>query len=152
MALAQSTPGLTSSLTGVVFVDANRNGRRDPDELGIPNTDVTVTDSVTGASVTVMTDESGRFTANVVPGTYSVTTYVIMSGVIQPTRVDGNVVVPAGIAELDLPAPPNTDPTMLALSGAESRSLSSYAAWLLAMGVFCIAAARFRRRDFHPIK
>jgi len=56
-----------ATLTGVVFLDRNGNGTKDPAEQGIANLDVLVTSS-TGFTQTVVTDASGRWVASVPPG------------------------------------------------------------------------------------
>ena len=50
------------TVTGVVFVDTNANGVKDPDEDGIPDVEVVITDS-NGDPQTVTTDSNGEYSA-----------------------------------------------------------------------------------------
>ena len=52
---------------GVVFEDTNGNGVKDPEEDGIPDVEVVITDS-NGDPQTVTTDSNGEYTAVVPPG------------------------------------------------------------------------------------
>jgi len=52
---------------GVVYFDNNENGKQDPNEVGAPGVEVTVVDSE-GRKYTLVTDENGRYSKEVVPG------------------------------------------------------------------------------------
>ncbi|WP_105017668.1 SdrD B-like domain-containing protein [Nonlabens tegetincola] len=54
----------TGTVTGVVYNDVNGNGTQDAGEPGIENVEVTITDSA-GQAVTVQTDATGTYTAQV---------------------------------------------------------------------------------------
>jgi len=58
--------GSYSSISGIVYNDANKNGRRDSGETGIPNAVVLVAGTSGRAQAT--TDSTGRFNVKVEPG------------------------------------------------------------------------------------
>lgn len=61
-------------LGGFVYVDANNNGMHDASEVGIAGVTLTITNTLTNASVTVTTDASGAYlAANLPAGTYRIT-------------------------------------------------------------------------------
>jgi uncharacterized protein (DUF2141 family) len=139
-----------ATLIGVVFVDNNRNGVRDPDEPVVKDTLVTITDEA-GVTVTVRTDASGRFSASVAPGSYRVTALVNTVGVNPSTLVDGNVVVPAdGAAQLDLPALPMIEPIELALSGTNASGTWLAALLMVALGLALLAGSQKGRNMRKP--
>ena len=62
-------PAVSRSLiTGAVYLDGSRNGVRDAGEAGVANARITV--SGDHGTLTVRTDSSGRYTVEVVPGSY----------------------------------------------------------------------------------
>jgi SdrD B-like domain len=71
-----ATPPVTTSVTGVVFLDPDRNGVKAPSEVGVPvGTVVNLVNPTTGAIVatTTTTDAAGNYTfPNVTPGNYNV--------------------------------------------------------------------------------
>lgn len=60
-----------ATITGHLYVDSNGNGAEDPGEPGVPNVNVTITDSQ-GVVQVVVTDANGNWTASVPPGTTTV--------------------------------------------------------------------------------
>eukprot|EP01132_Coremiostelium_polycephalum_P005726 gene5726-7122_t len=57
----------------LVWVDKNNNGRRDPDEPGLPNVPVTIVNKDTGTTTTTTTDGNGNYHFNdLPPGDYCV--------------------------------------------------------------------------------
>lgn len=88
----------TGKIKGVVFQDVNGNGSQDGDEAGIEGVDVVVTDSL-GESITLTTDETGMYTAEVPVGA-TVTDIVastLPDGAEQTAGSDpSTVVVPGG--------------------------------------------------------
>lgn len=64
-----------STLSGVVYVDANNNGVRDTGEVGVPGVQITLrrTDTTGTADQVILTGNDGTYSfANVGPGTYSI--------------------------------------------------------------------------------
>ena len=61
---AAPTPTLFGKVKGVVFWDKDGDGAQDPNEPGIPNVDVVVTDN-TGSTQTITTDDEGMYMAMV---------------------------------------------------------------------------------------
>ncbi len=59
-------------LSGVIYVDVNKNGTQDPNEPGIPNATVTIT-SASGVVTTVTTDVNGAYSSPCLDGPYTVT-------------------------------------------------------------------------------
>ena len=64
---ASPTATETGAVTGVVYEDTNGNGVKDPEEDGIPDVEVVITDS-NGDPQTVTTDSNGEYSAVVPPG------------------------------------------------------------------------------------
>ena len=66
-----------ASISGTVYDDANKNGKRDAGEKGIPNATVTLTGKDKNGkdvNLTVITDKDGHYSfKGLTPGTYSVT-------------------------------------------------------------------------------
>jgi len=60
-----------SEITGVVFLDLDGNGSRDPSEPGVPYVDVVVTDSQ-GNTLVVSTDAAGEYSAFILAGNATV--------------------------------------------------------------------------------
>lgn len=61
-----------NSLSGFVYLDANGNGIRDTGEVGVPGTQITL--SGTGATQTILTDDTGVYSFTGLPdGTYQIT-------------------------------------------------------------------------------
>ena len=81
-----------SSISGIVYNDANQNGRRDPGEAGISNAIVLVAGPL-GQS-TGSTSSSGRFSIRVEPGAYTVS--LLKSSL--PTRFVSTTAASLGLA------------------------------------------------------
>ncbi|NOX63486.1 MAG: hypothetical protein GXP42_16305 [Chloroflexi bacterium] len=65
---------LLADVSGALFVDANHNGRRDPDETGLSGVTVTVSSLAGGDSVVTQSNADGVFLAsNLMPGPYRIT-------------------------------------------------------------------------------
>ena len=85
-------------ITGIVFVDTNGNGVQDPNESGIPNVQVVITDSE-GNIRTVTTNSNGSYTADVPPGpaVIDIDESTLPPGYVQTAGTDPTtVVVPSG--------------------------------------------------------
>ena len=62
-----------ATITGLVYVDLNNNGRPDASEVGIPNVTVTATPNGSGNPTTTTTDANGVFSFTTLqPGTYTI--------------------------------------------------------------------------------
>jgi hypothetical protein len=63
-----------AGISGYVYVDLNGNGLKDANETGIAGVIVTATNSLTGASQSVLTNADGSYTlVGLIPGTYTLT-------------------------------------------------------------------------------
>jgi hypothetical protein len=63
-----------AGISGYVYVDLNNNGLKDANETGIGGVIVTATNSLTGASQSVLTNADGSYTlVGLIPGTYTLT-------------------------------------------------------------------------------
>jgi len=81
-----------SSISGIVYNDANQNGRKDSGEEGIPNAVVLVTGPL--GQISGSTSSSGRFSIRVEPGTYEVS----LLGTSLPTRFISTTAISLGLA------------------------------------------------------
>ncbi len=87
-----------ATVTGVIFDDLNADGIQDPGEPGLPNVDVTITDSE-GNVVVVTTGPDGSYTAAVRPGdvTIDVVDATVPNGYFLTTGNDPHTITaPAG--------------------------------------------------------
>jgi len=83
-------PPQNGCLTGVVYVDCNKNGKQDAGESGIKGVTVTLTGA--GGTRTATTDAYGRYSfANLAAGTYTVTESQ-PAGYMQGTNTPGSPV------------------------------------------------------------
>ena len=122
------TPTPTGKIKGTVFEDVNNNGVQDPDEPGIPNVDVVITESE-GNVFTLTTDETGMYMAEVPEGStvVDIVESTLPPGAEQTVGTDPTTVdVPAGGTGTDLDgfrfptdmptksptAPPTDSPTL----------------------------------------
>lgn len=91
--------GPPGSVTGIVFLDNNRNGVQDSNEPGLPGVSVLVT-AANGQIFTVVTDPTGAYNvANVPPGiaTVDVVNATLPPNLVQTAGVDPSTVnVPSG--------------------------------------------------------
>ena len=68
----------TGRIEGVVYSDVNDNGTRDAGENGVQGVQVSISSGA--ASQTVTTGTDGTFTANVAPGTWTITVSQVPAG------------------------------------------------------------------------
>jgi hypothetical protein len=140
-------PTQQTAISGVVFVDLNKNGVRDPGEPVLGGVTVRIVRTNGSAEYTVTTDVNGRYERLVEPGDYRVAVTIQVDQ--RSSNVTGSVTALAGLpATLDLGAPPESAPTQLALSGSNSGSMLRFGAALLLVGAFLLELGGRRRRDF----
>ena len=83
----------TASVAGVVFNDANNNGKQDGSEAGLPNVEVDLTTTVGNGFYTMMTGADGKFTFTQLPaGSYNLTEKTL-TGYTQTKPASGGYVV-----------------------------------------------------------
>jgi uncharacterized protein (DUF2141 family) len=85
-------------ITGIVFEDTNGNGVQDPNESGIPNVEVVITDSEGDIQI-ITTNRNGRYSADVPPGpaVIDIDESTLPPGYLQTAGTDPTtVVVPSG--------------------------------------------------------
>ena len=131
------------SVTGVVYVDANRNGVRDVNELPIGGVTVQLVDDAGNVVATAVTlaDGSYRFD-NIAPGSYRLH-QIQPDGFGSTTPDDVPVNVSGGTVSND----PGFGEAANSLprTGASSAGQLRAAAWLVGVGVLFTLAARRRR-------
>lgn len=141
--------GNTGTLKGIIWIDVNRDGKRDADEPFLKNTKLSITSGTT--TLTAYTDENGAYSvANVAPGTWSVVAKLSVKDLKMVYDTTGaadwkaTVVVPAnGVGVANFAAADKTSADVLPETGTNhDLALSLMALVLLAGGAVIVASRR----------
>ena len=136
-------------MKGIVWIDVNRDGKRDADEPVLKNTKLSITSGST--TYTEYTDENGAYQVlNIAVGTWSVVAKLSASDLKMVYDTTGavdwkaSVVVPAnGVGIANFAAADKTSEDALPATGANNgMSLSLLALVLLAGGVLIVGSRR----------